>query len=85
MLTYSLKNLRKKLLQANALSILLICLSSCKGIELEVYAGNDNGYIENPAQEKIYTSSEEFNKFGCMHIDEFARLAKYVKRHCNSK
>jgi hypothetical protein len=72
-------------LRVSVLSILLICLSSCKGIELDVYAGNDDGYIENIEQKKIYTSSEDFNKYGCMHVDEFARLAKYIKRNCTSK
>lgn len=73
------------LLQVSVLSILLICLSSCKGIELEIYSGNSDGYIENKDQEKIYTDQREFNEYGCMHVNEFAKLAKFIKRHCNSK
>lgn len=67
------------------LGILLICLSSCKGIELDIYNGNANGYIENAKQEKVFTNQREFNEYGCMHVDEYARLAIYIKRHCNSK
>lgn len=74
-----------KLLQLLGLSLLLICLNSCKGIELDIYNGNDEGYIENPKHEKIYTDQPEFNAYGCMHVNEFARLAKYIKRHCSSK
>lgn len=73
------------LLQVSVLSISLICLSSCKGIELDFYAGNDAGYIENKDGKKIYTTEKEFKEYGCLHANEAARLAKYIKRYCSSK
>jgi hypothetical protein len=71
-----------RVIQFVGLGFLLTCLSSCKTIKLDIYAGSDQGYIINIEQKKIYTAEPEFNKYGCMHVDEYARLAKYIKRNC---
>ena len=74
-----------KLILKLMLLSLTICLSSCKGIELDFYAGNDAGYIENKDGKKVYATEVEFKEYGCLHANEAARLAKYIKRHCSSK
>lgn len=72
-------------IKLSALILLLTCLSSCKTIELDWFAGSDNGTIKNleTPPKIIETNEPAFNQYGCLHIDEIAKLAKYLKRNCN--
>lgn len=64
------------------LIVLIICLSSCGSIDLDWYSGNSKGYIENSKKDKIKSTDERFDYYGCIHINEIEKLAKYVKNKC---
>jgi hypothetical protein len=69
------------------LSILIVCLSSCNDLGwLDWHAGHDEGYIQNEeGTSKIYTDQKEFNEYGCLHVDQIARLARYINNSCSEK
>jgi hypothetical protein len=63
--------------------LIILLASSCENLKLNIYSGaHEENAVINSKGDVVGCEEPVFNEFGCLHVDEIARLRRWMQRNC---